>query len=103
MLKFSNNTLDTWSKTQATVALRGGEAEFVAMRHGVVEPLAARSFLSEVFGKQFKIVVHTDSSATRAMALRMGPGRVKHMDFWIFCSFRSWWQLRSWRCGGLTP
>ena len=77
MLKVGGNTLDTWSKTQATVALSSGEAEFVALHQGA---LAARSFLNEIFDKDFKLVLHTDSTAARAMALRSGPGRAKHVD-----------------------
>ena len=80
MLKIGGNTLGTWSKTQATVALSSGEAEFVALHQGVLEGLAARSLLSEVFDRDFKLVLHTDSTAARAMALRSGPGRVKHVD-----------------------
>ena len=80
MLKVGGNTLGTWSKTQATVALSSGEAEFVALHQGVLEGLAARSLLNEIFDKDFKLVLHTDSTAARAMALRSGPGRVKHVD-----------------------
>ncbi len=50
------------------------------MHQGVLEALAARSLLSEVLGEEFKIVVHPDSTAARAMALRSGPGRVKHVE-----------------------
>ena len=45
ILKVGGNTLGTWSKTQATVALSSGEAEFVALHQGVLEGLAARSLL----------------------------------------------------------
>ena len=80
MLKTGGKTLGTWSKTQATVALSSGEAEFVALHQGVLEGLAARSLLSEVFDRDFKLVLHTDSTAARAMALRSGSGRAKHVD-----------------------
>ena len=62
------------------MALSSGEAEFVALHQGVLEGLAARSLLSEVFDRDFKLALHTDSTAARAMALRSGPGRVKHVD-----------------------
>ncbi len=77
VLKIGIDALRTWRTTQATVALSSGKAEFVAKHQGVIEALAARSLLSEVFGKDFKTVVDTDSSAARAMALRVGPGGAK--------------------------
>ncbi len=45
----------------------------------MLEGLAARSLLNEIFDKDFKLVLHTDSTAARAMALRSGPARVKHV------------------------
>ena len=80
VLKAGGNTLGTWSKTQATVALSSGEAEFVALHQGLLEGLAMRSLMKELFGRDFKIILHTDSTAARAMALRSGPGKVKHID-----------------------
>ncbi len=79
-LKIRRNTLGTWSKAQAMLALSSGEAFFVAMNQGVIEVLAARSLLSDVYGKTSKIAVHTDSTAARAMALKSGTGRVQHID-----------------------
>ncbi len=87
--KVGGNTLGIGSKTQATVALSSGEAEFVALHQGVLEGLAARSLLNEIVDEDFSLVLHTDSTAARAMALRSGPGRVKHVDLKL-CSFRSW-------------
>ena len=80
VLKVGGNTLGTWSKTQATVALSSGEAEFVALHQGLLEGLAMRSLMKELFGRDFKIILHTDSTAARAMAMRSGPGKVKHID-----------------------
>ncbi len=79
MLRVGDSTLGAWIKTQATVAPRSGEAEFASMHQGVVAALAARSLLSEVFGKQSEILVHAGSSAAQAMAPRVGLGRVKHI------------------------
>ena len=47
ILKVGGNTLGTWSKTQATLALSSGEAEFVALHKGALEGLAARSLSNE--------------------------------------------------------
>ena len=52
-LKVGGNTLGTWSKMQATLALSNGEAEFVALHQGVLEGLAATSLLNEIFDKDF--------------------------------------------------
>ena len=38
------------------------------------------SLLKELFGRDFKIVLYTVSTAARAMAMRSGPGKVKHID-----------------------
>ena len=50
------------------------------MHQGLLEGLAMRSLMKELFGRDFKIILHTDSTAARAMAMRSGPGKVKHID-----------------------
>ncbi len=80
VLKVGGNTLGTWSKTQATVALGSGEAEFVALHQGLLEGLAMRLLMKELLGRDFKIILDTDSTVARAMAMRSGPGKVKHID-----------------------
>ena len=45
ILRLDTNALATWSNMQATVVLSGGEAEFVAMHQGVIEPPEARFLL----------------------------------------------------------
>ena len=42
--------------------------------------MAAISLLNEIFDMDFRLVLHTDSTAACAMALRSGPGRVNHVD-----------------------
>jgi len=78
--KVGANVIATWSKTQATVAFSSGEAEFVAIHQGCLEAMAIRSLVYDMTGRMLKIVIHTDSTAARAMTMRQGPGRVKHID-----------------------
>lgn len=72
--------LCSWSRTQKTVALSSGEAEFTAMAAGVSEGQFIRNLLEEIFEKEFDHEVHTDSTAARGMAMRKGAGRVRHLD-----------------------
>ena len=39
-----------------------------------------RSLMQELLQRDFKTVLYTDSPAARAMAMRSGPGKVKHID-----------------------
>lgn len=67
------------SKQQTVVATSSAEAEYYGIAAGLAEGMAVRQFLSELNNK-LDLVVRCDSSSGRAMSLKQGFGRVKHID-----------------------
>ena len=68
-----------WSKSQATVALSSGEAEFNGMIKCLVESVSIWNIMQEIWDMEAKIIAHTDASSCRGMLLRSGVGRFKHL------------------------
>ena len=68
-----------WSKTQSNVALSSGEAELNSAVKALSEMIGLRLLLSEVSGSVSSLSLHVDSFACKAMLLRQGAGRVKHL------------------------
>ena len=75
-------TLVALSRTQQTLALSSGEAELYAIGTSILESLDLRSFILETgVAKTCPITVHTDSSADKSMAPRIGATRrTRHID-----------------------
>ena len=74
------------SRTQATVALSSGEAELYAIGQGTNEALFLKSLILEAeFAKRVNMIVYTDSTAGRSMAIRFGAGKkTKHVELRYF-------------------
>ena len=70
------------SRTQHVLALSSGEAELYAMGTGVLEALRLRSFLTESgLASKTNVILHTDSSAAKPMASRLGATRrTRHIE-----------------------
>ena len=66
--------IKAWSSTQGAVALSIAEAEFYAMTRGLIEGLFIQNLLKEV-RRFIPLRLHSDSSAARGMAGRLGAGR----------------------------
>ena len=71
--------IKAWSRTQGTVALSSGEAEFYAAIKGIAEALGIQSLMRDL-GITVKLVVHQDSTAAKGTLSRSGIGKVKHLD-----------------------
>ena len=69
----------SWSKTQNSIALSSGEAEYYAMVKGAVEALGIQAVAADL-GWQMHIRLWVDSSAAKSMASRRGLGKVRHLD-----------------------
>jgi hypothetical protein len=67
------------STTQTVIALSSGESEFYAIVRGVATALGMKSMALD-FGLVVSLQVETDSVAGRGMALRLGAGKVRHID-----------------------
>jgi hypothetical protein len=75
----------TWSSTQATRALSSGEAEFYAIIEGASRGLGIQALMDDL-GFEVKLRMKSDSSAGRAISLRKGTGKLRHLQvkyLWI--------------------
>jgi len=80
-----NHVIKTWSSTQATRALSSGEAEFYAIIEGASRGLGIQSLMDDL-GLECKVRLKSDSSAGRAISLRKGTGKLRHLQvkyLWI--------------------
>ena len=67
------------STTQTVIAMSSGESEFYAIVRGVATALGFKSMALD-YGVVVKIVIETDSVAGRGMSLRLGAGKVRHVE-----------------------
>ena len=85
-IRVGGHTVKTWSSTQAIVATSSGEAEYHGVVKGASALLGFRALAADL-GVQFeKGNVHTDSSAAKGIAHRVGLGKLRHLDvqlLWI--------------------
>ena len=63
------DVVKSWAKTQGSIALSSGEAEYYAMVKGAAEALGLRSLLEDL-GVKAWIRLAVDSSAAKSMASR---------------------------------
>jgi len=86
------NELKHWCQSQPSVSLSSGEAEAKSCVRGTIEGLYIANLLREQ-GYEFKMVLHTDSSAALGHYNRLGPGkRMRHlegMELWLQQIIRS--------------
>ncbi len=66
------------------MALSSGEAEYYTVVKASAEALIAQAFAKDL-GWELKITVHVGSSAAKAIASRIGLGRVRHLEVRFFC------------------
>ena len=71
--------IKSWSRTQGSVALSSGEAEFYAAIKGIAEGLGIQSLLKDM-GVDVRLVIHQDSTAAKGTLSRSGIGKIKHLD-----------------------
>ena len=75
----SGGAIKHWGSTQGTIALSVGEAEYYAMIKAAAEGLGLAA-LGKDMGFDFKLRLWVDSNAAKAIASRLGLGRVRHME-----------------------
>ena len=76
---YGEHLLKSWSSTQNVIALSSGEAEYYGLVKGASQGLGLKAMLKEA-GVETKIVVKTDASAPKGIALRRGMGRIRHIE-----------------------
>ena len=68
-----------WSSTQGSTAMSSGEAEYYAMVKAAAEGLGIQSLCKDL-GYDFPLRLCVDSTAAKAIASRLGLGKVRHME-----------------------
>jgi hypothetical protein len=76
---YGKHVIKSASTTQTVIALSSGESEFYSIVRGVATGLGLKSMAKD-FGVELELQLETDSSAARGMSLRLGAGKVRHID-----------------------
>ena len=75
----AGGVIKTWSSTQGTLSLSVGEAEYYALIKAAAEGLGIQS-LAKDMGYDLKVRIWVDSTTAKAIAARIGLGKVSHME-----------------------
>ena len=73
------NLLESYVRSQKSIALSSGESEYVCMVGGVSEAMFLQHCWKFLTGKLCRIQCRSDSSAARSLACRVGIGRIRHL------------------------
>ena len=79
------NPIKHWSRTQGILALSTAEAEYYAMVKGASQALGVQAMLTDL-GIDSPITECVDATAAKAISMRRGLGKVRHLDvhqLWI--------------------
>eukprot|EP00974_Lingulodinium_polyedra_P095560 9261497-Lingulodinium_polyedra.AAC.1 len=68
------DVVKTWSKSQGSISLSSGEAEYYALVKGSAEALGMKSLMADM-GIQCEVRMRVDSSAAKGIASRRGVGK----------------------------
>ena len=79
LLLIGKSVLVGYARGQTVIALSSGEAEFYGLSALAQEAVFLVNLVAEL-GWDMKARLHTDSSAAKAIALRQGTGKVKHLE-----------------------
>ena len=74
-----SHLLKAYSKTQQTIALSSGEAEFYSMVKAASEDMGLQAMAKD-FGKAMAPWLYVDASAALGVAQRVGLGKVRHLE-----------------------
>jgi hypothetical protein len=75
----AGGVIKTWSSSQRTLSLSVGEAEYYALIKAAAEGLGMQS-LAKDMGYDLKVRLWVDSTTAKAIAARIGLGKVRHME-----------------------
>ena len=78
-LYMDGNLLESYVRSQKSIALSSGESEYVCMVGGVSEAMFLQHCWQFLTGKKCDIRCRSDSSAARSLAGRVGIGRIRHL------------------------
>ena len=75
---YGKHCIRSYSSTQAIIALSSGEAEYYGCVKASSVSLGMRAMYQD-FGQTVRINVNTDASTAKAIAMRKGLGKVRHL------------------------
>ena len=75
---YGKHCIRSYSSTQAIIALSSGEAEYYGCVKAASVGLGMQAMYAD-FGLDVKVSVSTDASTAKAIAIRKGLGKVRHM------------------------
>ena len=78
VMMMGSHCLKSWSSTQSVVSLSSGESEYYGIVRGAAQGFGMRSMWDDL-GISVKLVVNTDASAAKGIAMRKGLGKVRHI------------------------
>ena len=71
--------MKSYSSTQGVIALSSGEAEYYGLAKGASVALGIAGMSADL-GEQFLVDVKTDASAAKGIAMRIGLGKIRHLE-----------------------
>jgi len=86
MLAIGKSVMKSWAKTQTVIATSSGEAEYYGLAKGSAEALGLQSLCKDLGILVSNIHMWVDSSAAKAVACRVGAGKLRHVEvahLWI--------------------
>ena len=79
VLSFNGHVLNTSSRTQKSISLSSCEAEFNAAVSGLVDMIFVSNAAEFLLGCPVKRIAYLDSSSAKALLMRQGVGRTRHL------------------------
>lgn len=79
VMMLGGHCLQTWSVTQAVIALSSGEGEYYALVRGGSHALGIQAMLRD-FGIETKIRIKADAAVAKSISSRRGPGKQRHIE-----------------------
>jgi hypothetical protein len=83
IIEIEGFVLQHFSKTQPTLSQSSGEAELVALYHGVSAAIGVQHLIEEIAWESLPrvgLVAQCNSTAAISSCLRLGVGRIKHLE-----------------------
>ena len=79
IILLAGGVVKTWSNKQGSRALSSGEAEYYALVKAAAEAMGVQSVAKDL-GWDAKIKIYVDSTASKAIASRLGIGKIRHLE-----------------------
>ena len=79
VIRLGNHILKSYSTTQSVIATSSGEAEYYGLTKSASIAIGIRGMFGDL-GVQVGIDLLTDASAAKGIAMRIGLGKVRHLE-----------------------